>query len=242
MNGFFSSVSGSAAQEIWLEKVTNNLANVNTAGYKGDHLSFESLLLGGEKGATAPPSSSVSLIMVRDGLDLGQGTVKMTGNPLDFAIEGEGFFVVDTPDGIRYTRNGVFTLDNEGRLVTQQGYAVMGEKGEIEIGGGKVEAAEDGTLAVNGREIGKIRIVTVDDPRYLSKEGENLFRILDGGGEGTAEEARVVQGALEMSNVNVIREMTRLININRAYSAYQKVIQAMNEAGSKVMNEVGRAR
>lgn len=241
MHGFFSAVSGGAAQEVWLEKVSNNLANVNTVGYKGDHPSFESLLInkagkGDMGGLTAP----VSLVGMEEGIDLRQGAIIQTGNSLDFAIESKGFFVVDTPQGTRYTRSGNFSINSDGVLATAGGLPVMGKGGILDISGGNIVALEDGTLMSGSNDVGSLKIVRIEDGGKLIKEGDNLFSLAEGGPELPDEEARVIQGALEASNVNVVAEMTMLINISRAYEAYQKVIRAMDEVSGKAINEVGK--
>lgn len=244
MHGLFSSVSGGAAHELWLEKVTNNLANVNTAGYKGDYPTFESYFLNGTGNGNIGGEITPSVVLVRvsDGIDMTQGPVKETGNPLDLAIEGEGFFVVDTPEGTRYTRTGTFTLNNEGVLVTQQGFPVMGERGEISLSGKEIVVTEDGSVIVDGRDVDTLRVVDIDDRKNLIKAGDNLFSLTDGGSEVEAEGVSIHQGGVEMSNVNVVSEMTKLINIHRAYESYQKVIHSMDEISSKTINEVGKLR
>jgi len=243
MNGFFSSVSGGAAHEIWLEKVTNNLANVNTAGFKGDRPSFESFLFraaGDKRDMGGYPS--LSLVKIDDGIDMSQGAVKKTGNPLDVAIEGDGFFVIQTPRGKRYSRSGSFTMNSDGILTTSEGHPVMGEGGEIKVAGGKIVITNEGDVVVDGNRAGRLKAIAIGDERYLEKAGDNLFRLAQGGDEIEAEDLRFIQGALEASNVNVVKEMTRLINISRAYEAYQKVIQTIDAITSKTINEVGKVR
>ena len=241
MHGFFSAVSGGAAQEVWLEKVSNNLANVNTVGYKGDHPAFESLLVNsGDGGGSREVTTPVSLVGIEQGVDLSQGPIVQTGNSLDLAIEGEGFFVVDTLQGTRYTRSGNFTINSDGVLATAGGFPVMGTGGALAISGENLVVSEDGTLILDSNDIGSLKLVKVDDNRKLIKEGGNLFSLAEGGVETSVEEARVIQGAVETSNVNVVAEMTMLINISRAYEAYQKVIHAMDEVSAKAINEVGK--
>lgn len=241
MHGFFSAVSGAAAQEIWLEKVSNNLANVNTVGYKGDHPTFEALLVNsGAGGGSGEVTAPVSLVGIEQGVDLSQGAIVQTGNSLDFAIEGEGFFAVDTPQGIRYTRSGNFTINSDGVLATAGGFPVLGKGGALNVSGENIVALEDGTLISDSGDIGRLKLINVDDKKKLIKEGGNLFSLAEGGMEVPVEGARVIQGTVESSNVNVVAEMTMLINISRAYEAYQKVIHAMDEVSAKAINEVGK--
>jgi len=243
MNGFFSALSGAKVQEIYLSKVTNNLANANTTGYKGDYPSFESFFAGRTRGVTKDNtvSSDVSIVKLNDGINTQQGPIKQTGNPLDLAIEGNGFFVVNTPQGPRYSRNGNFTLDSDGKLVTNTGFPLAGESGDISISGNKVVIKEDGSVMVDGRNAGKLRLVSVNDHKNLLKEGNNLFSLKNGGLETETEEFKIIQGSLEMSNVNAIREMTRLITISRSYGAYQKVMQSMDDMKAKSITNIGKA-
>ena len=240
MHGFFSAVSGGAAHEVWLEKVSNNLANANTVGYKGDHPTFESLFVSaGGKSDGGGMTTPVALVAVEEGIDLRQGAIRLTGNRLDLAIQGDGFFVVDTPQGTRYTRSGNFTVNGDGLLSTQDGLPVMGEGGALAISGNSPAVMEDGAVIVEGEEVGRLKLVDVDEKRYLFKEGSNLFGLSEEGQEVPAT-GRVIQGSIEASNVNAVAEMTMLINISRAYEAYQKVIHAMDETSSRAVNEVGK--
>jgi len=243
MNGLFSALSGAKAQEIYLSKVTNNLANVNTTGYKSDYPSFESFFAGNGGNITKNKmaSSAVSIVKMNEGIDTAQGPIKITGNPLDLAIEGDVFFVVNTPKGERYSRNGNFTLDSDGMLVTNSGLPVEGEKGVISITGKDIVISEDGNIVVDGKNAGKIRLVSVDDKKNLLKEGGNIFNLKSTGKITEPQSYKIVQGSLEMSNVNTIREMTRLISISRAYEAYQKTMQSIDDTNSKTINTIGRA-
>ncbi len=182
----------------------------------------------------------MSLVGIEQGIDLRQGPIVQTGNSLDLAIEGEGFFVVDTPQGTRYTRSGNFTINSDGVLSTAGGFPVMGTGGALAISGENRVVSEDGTLIVDSASVGSLKLVSVDDKKKLIKEGGNLFSLAEGGMEVPVEDARVTQGAVETSNVNVVAEMTMLINISRAYEAYQKVIHAMDEVSAKAINEVGK--
>lgn len=242
MNGLFSALSGAKVQELYLSKVTNNLANVNTAGYKGDYPSFESFFASKGGGITIgkTASSSVSIVKLNEGIDIAQGSIKPTGNPLDLAIEGDGFFVVNTPQGQRYSRNGNFSLDSKGLLVTNGGFPLVGESGNISITGNDVVINDDGTVIVDGKSAGKLRLVLIDDKDNLLKEGSNLFSLKRASTMTEPQDYKIIQGSLEMSNVNTIREMTRLITISRSYGAYQKMMQSIDDISGKTINKIGR--
>jgi flagellar basal-body rod protein FlgG len=242
MEGAYPILSGALAQEKRLEIITNNLANLNTTGYKKDRAVFGVVSLGpaesppgtGEPLGPAPVFSALSLVTT----DFAPGAMRTTGDPLDMSIDGEGFFVVDTPTGPRYTRDGHFTLDAEGRLVTSGGFPVLGTGGPITLPLGKVTVDSDGRISVDGAEIDTLRVVQLDDSARLRKVGGNLF---DGGGQPEAAVVgRIRPGALESSNVNPVEEMTTMIEVMRLYEAAQKVIQTTDAVVGKAVNEVGR--
>jgi flagellar basal-body rod protein FlgG len=172
-------------------------------------------------------------------LDLSQGLLKPTGNPLDLAISGEGFFVVQTPRGERFTRKGDFSLDRNGFLVTNEGFQVLGEGGPIEIGRGReVVINERGEVTVDGEVIDTLRIVTFSKEARLIPEGNGLIRA-EGGEVLPAEGFSVKQGFLEGSNVSPIEEMVRLMNLIRLFEAYQKALQtSFEDLSRKLIQEV----
>ena len=168
--------------------------------------------------------------------DFSEGSIKETGNSLDLAINGEGFFVVNTPDGPRYTRSGNFSLNGANMLSTQDGYPVMGENGPVIIEGGTVTIDPDGRVIVDGEEVNRLRIVDFPKPYNLKKIGNNLF---EADGAIPATNYSISQGFLEMSNVDQIKEMVSMIEILRGYESYRKVINAIDETASRT-NEIGR--
>jgi flagellar basal-body rod protein FlgG len=234
------------------EVIANNLANAATNGYKRDELvgeSFPALLLHRFDDAAGPAFSPAAHPPVVGSLNLGAlavetaanwaaGPLTETGNPLDLAIAGEGLFAVQTPDGVRYTRDGSFTRDGRGWLVTEGGFPVLGEQGPLELGNGQVGVAPDGTVAVNGQVVGRLQVV-----RFplggLEKVGDNLFRAA-AAGQPTEPGTTVRQGCLERSNVNVVREMIGLIASVRSYEANQRLLQTEDELLRKAVTEVGR--
>jgi flagellar basal-body rod protein FlgF len=160
---------------------------------------------------------------------------------LDVAINGSGFFSIQTPDGVQYTRQGNFTLDSEGVLITPDGYPVLGEGGEITLEEGTVEIDGQGGVYVDGDEVGRLQISDFTNPETLTKAGNGRFVGSDAAIMGERpENSTVSQGYLETANVNPVRAMTEMIETSRAFEAYQKVIQSADEATSKSINDVGK--
>lgn len=176
--------------------------------------------------------------------DYSGGSFRETGRPLDVALDGQGFFAVQTPRGERYTRAGVFTLDAAGQLVTQQGDLVVGASGPITVPRGKTEISigVDGSVSADGQPIGKLKVVRFDNPRTaLTKEGDSLFMAAGQEKPQNAFGTRVVQGVLEMSNVNVVTEMATMMHNSREFDSLQRSITLMmNDLGRKVASEIGR--
>jgi flagellar basal-body rod protein FlgG len=172
--------------------------------------------------------------------DYSRGPIQRTGNPLDAAIDGEGFFSVQTEQGIRYTRNGAFTINPDGNLSTHDGDPILGEGGEIAIDGADVRFDGSGNVIVDGTVTDKLRIVKITEPTALKKIGKTLFQLDENKGtEEPLEYGGVQQGFLEGSNVNAVKVMTELIEVQRGYESYQKMIQTMGEMASRVISGVG---
>ncbi|MBP2645293.1 MAG: flgG 2 [Firmicutes bacterium] len=251
IRGIYAAASGMVAEDIRNDAISNNLANANTAGYKKNiavNKDFRSMLISRIHDKPSDPSiGSTGAGTVVDEIVTIQsaGIMRQTGNPLDVAIEGKGFFAVETPNGIRYTRNGSFSRNAQGELVTFDGYRVLGENGPIRLGkAATVTIGEDGRVLVqvSGRaesEAGKLRIVSFADEKQLTQEGSSLFAASQAGGNA-AGNVLVHQGMLELSNVNVVSEMVNLISGYRSYEINSKMVQAEDQILDKAVNEVGR--
>lgn len=238
IEAIYSATEGMTNQQTVLEVVTNNLANVNTYGYKRDDLSFSDTLnvLGvPEMDSTYSPDSDP----VKFNTDLSQGHIQSTSNPLDLALDGDGFFVIQYDDGIRYTRSGNFSLNSSGQLVTIDGYPVLGANGLIQVQGSQVEIDSTGQIIVDGSLIEKLRLANFQDNSALIKAGHNTFIKTDASITEFAASAGVMQGFLEASNVNAVHEMARMIEAMRMYEAYQKSLLLLNETLEQASNELG---
>lgn len=170
-----------------------------------------------------------------------QGNMIETGNNLDVAINGDGFFKVQTENGTRYTRDGSFKLDSNGTLVTNEGHTVVGTNGPINIGQNKFIIDEQGNIVVNGQRTNSLDIITINNEEYLRKEGSNLYTMAEG---TTAEEGaftgEILSGYIEGSNVEAIREMVDMISTMRNYESNQKVVKAYDDILGKAVNDIAR--
>jgi flagellar basal-body rod protein FlgG len=181
--------------------------------------------------------------------DFSSGEMKKTGNPFDLALTGRGFFCVQTPDGVRYTRRGDFTVDSDEVLVTQEGWPVLGQGGEIQIKLAKpseekreFSVSEDGFVTVDGSQVDRLRLVDFTNSSGLEKAGHNFYRAVNPSTlEDMDEDFRVSQGFLELSNVDVVRMMTEMIEVLRGYESYQKTMRSIDDMNAKLINDVGRS-
>ncbi|WP_371372225.1 flagellar basal-body rod protein FlgF [Sporomusa aerivorans] len=243
IRGIYTSASGMLAETTRADTIANNLANGNTTGYKKDiaiSKDFASLLIQRiNDGKNVPTIGTLGLGSEIDEIATihTTGPMRTTGNPLDFAVDGNGYFAVETQTGLRYTRNGSFTRNAQGELVNSEGQRVMGQNGVIRIPDGKLSVNESGQISVDGVAAGQISLVAFDNERELLKEGASLFLAPDNGRQATG---KVMQGMLEQSNVNVISEMVNMISAYRAYEVNSKTVQAHDQLLDKAVNEVGK--
>lgn len=280
VRGLYTGASGMIAQMRRIDVLSNNLANVNTPSYKRDTpvlKAFPEMLMRriNDDGVRVIPSGSYDLMPVIGKLGTGvevnevytrfsQGAFKQTQNDFDIALEGEGFFSVQTDEGERYTRNGSFLIDKDGFLVTKDGYKVLGENGPIQIKKNNFMVDEDGNVFENGEYsddpmrlvsmeenewnetvlLDRLKVVNFPKLRYVKKVGESVYRDTEYSEKAYIienERPKVRQGFLKASNVNPVVEMVNLIEVHRNYEANQKIIQAHDAALGKAINEVGRA-
>ena len=240
IKGLYVSKAGMLPRQRQLEINANNLANINTIGYKKDNVFFRHLIdsLQGKDSLNGEREFANGEIAT----DFSCGPLQETGNLLDLAISDEGFFVIQTPQGNVYTRNGNFTLDPEGRLITQDGFLVMGSGGEIQLAGNNINIAENGSIIVDGEAVDKIRIVHFDDYSRLIKIGGACFSDEEGEAaiEVAPEKIQLRQGYLEGSNVTGIEEIVQMIELYRQFELGQKAIATQDSTLEKLVNDAGR--
>jgi len=224
-SGYYAAFAGLVAKTQALELVANNLANLNTNGYKGQREFYRSLAASLNSSGLSPLNRAVNDFGVLGGalVDLRTGTLERTGNDLDLALEGSGFFVAQTPGGTRYTRNGSFRLSAAGRLVTASGDPVLGEQGPISLPPGQVSISPDGTISVKGAVVGRLRVVDLTAGPELRPEGNTYFTA-PAGSERPTVDPRVRQGALESSNLNPISEAVGLVALQRHAELLQRAL------------------
>lgn len=241
-SGMYSALSGNIAAMKRLDIISNNLANVNTPGFKKEQMSFESMLAGSATPPAVPQASTADPILQRENvyIDYGAGPVSQTGNSLDLAIDGDGFFVVQTPSGQAYTRQGNFRLAADGTLITADGMPLVGQGGPIRVQGGVVEIDSKGVVTVDGTPSGSISIVDFPKPYALTKADGARFVPADGQAVPQAASGSIRQGSLEGSNVNTISEMVQMIETNRYFEACSKVVKGFDDLAAKATNDLGR--
>lgn len=241
-------IASAQAREMRLDVLANNIANVNTAGFKEDRIFqipqtsesiWNNLPAAARQKTTLDNISSLSLSTFTN---FEQGPLKETGNTLDMALEGDGFFAVQTPEGIRYTRKGNFSLNQNGVLVTQDGYPVLSKKnGEIQINGQNVSVDSSGAVFVDNANVDSLNIVGFTNKNSLLKIGDSLYSAQNPNDQGApVTTTQVHQGFIESSNVDSVKAMTEMVDVLRGYESYQKIIQSMNETTTKTVNDVGK--
>lgn len=262
--GIFSAVSGAMAQSSRLDTIANNLANVNTDGFKKDRQVFSEYLASFEKPSDViqvprVPAAIESFYDMNGGdnsyvnpagtyTNFEQGGLKSTGSPLDLAIEGKGFFEVSTPQGVRWTRNGGMQIDSNGRLVTKEGHPILKagegepESRTIQASSGNLTISQAGDVYDGGNALGRLAVVDFAVADDLQKTGSSLYTLKETAVSRPVQttEARVHQGYKESSNVNVVQEMTDMIAANRVFEATQQVIKGHDQMDDKLINQVGR--
>ncbi|MBF0461294.1 MAG: flagellar basal-body rod protein FlgF [Magnetococcales bacterium] len=252
-SGLFAAVNGALRAETRLDVLANNLANANTTGFKESDVTFDSYMtkpgpqqfpLPGDSFLglygpryipfpfSDPATNAYSVTYPRTNgtyTNVTQGAVNQTGNPLDVALEGEGYFVLNTPDGRRYTRDGSFTINARGELVNKDGFQVLGTSGgALVVGNSRVEIGPDGSITNATSRIG--RLLRVGLPAAsLERVGGNMYQA-PAGKETLLDNAKggFLQGFVEQSNANAVRGMTQMIEVNRGFEVYMQMIKALD--------------
>lgn len=234
-NAVFIGLSQQMALKRRMDITANNLANVNTTAFKSEHPLFEEFLV--EK----TNESSVSYVQDYGSYrDLREGEFTRTGRPLDLAISGEGYFTIQSDQGIRYTRNGSFRLNPTGDIVTINGEPLLDETGRnitVDMQYQETSVAPDGTVTTAPGQTQKIGIVRFDNPQILKQVGNGLYDA-EGNTEITAVDAKILQRTLEQSNVQPILEMTSMIDIMRAYQSAQQLLDSEHDLQLKAIQQM----
>ena len=244
LSGLNTAAAGMAAQQQRMDAVANDLANANTTGYKHQRVGFRDLVYEqtGRSSAQGVRTGS-GAAAVDAGRAFAQGVLQRTDRPLDVAIQGEGYFAVNTPNGVRYTRAGDFRLDAQGRLVTSTGLVARGARGtEIRIppDAGEVSIEGDGRVMAGADQVGQLELARFA-PASLRREGDNLYAAsaapLAGG-----PPVELLSGALEGANVNVVRGMVDLVKVSRTYDSLMKMIQGYRDIDAAAARGLGKAK
>jgi flagellar basal-body rod protein FlgF len=264
--GIYTALSGAIAQNAKLDTIANNIANSSTAGFKKDQQVFKEYLTANEKypDNIQVPRVTASIESFYDNqggdrgyvdsagtfTDFSQGSLKQTGNKFDLALEGKGFFEIMTPDGVKFTRDGAFHLSHDGKLVNKEGFAVLRSGNQdpaqrsIQIPNAHSTIAYNGEIYSGGQLAAKLSIVEFQNPDVLKKMGNSMYSIKEKMNPvmSIAENAKVHQGSIETSNVNIVQEMTDMINATRVFESTQKAIKAFDEMNAKLVNDVPKLR
>jgi len=217
-----------------LDYSSNNIANVNTPGFKAEYLNYI------KKNSETSSSDDVPSYAESLSTDYSQGTLQKTDNPLDVALQGEGFFVLQTDNGVVYTRKGDFTLNAKSELVTQSGSYVMGKTGKITLSGKDLRVDEAGNVQIDGTQVDTLKIVAFENPGMLTHVGEGVFK--DNGSAVLKKDftPKVANGSLETSNVSAVKEMIHLIDLQRTFETYQKLIHTISDQDKLSTSRIGK--
>jgi flagellar basal-body rod protein FlgF len=228
-SGYYAACAGLAAQTQALELVAHNLANLGTVGYRGEQATFRSLVVGSGQVAQNPLNAALNNFGLLSGsrTDLTSGSLIQTGNPLDLAVAGSGFFMVQSGGAPVDTRNGGFHLTPSGKLVTAQGDAVLGEQGPITVPSGAVAVSADGTISVDGAVVEKLRIAEFAPSTSLEPLGNSLYTAPPGSALAPAA-STIRQGMLENSNVSPVESVVQLITIQRNAEMMQRALSVFD--------------
>lgn len=247
IRGLYSAVSGMLTAVRRMEVATNDLANAQTTGYKAERTSsatFEEQLvrrMDGTRGAGRLGSLPLSTSAGEPELDMSQGSMQQTGRQLDVALEGPGFLAVQTESGVRFTRDGSLTRDALGYLTTSTGALVLGEDGPIQVPSGPVGIMSDGTVMAGDTAVGRLLTIDFAPGTQLRKVGNNELAPVDPATAPTLSETTGIrQGFLEASNVDLTGTLTTVLELQRAYEANQRMIQAQDQMMGRAVNDIAQ--
>jgi flagellar basal-body rod protein FlgF/flagellar basal-body rod protein FlgG len=237
-SGFYAACAALMARTDALDVIANNLANTSTPGYRAQHNIFRSLLASASGHAGSQLNAAVNDFGILGGsqLDTSQGNLDHTGNDLDFAVQGPGYFIVQTPHGEVFTRNGNFQVSAQGQLMTSEGDPVMGEQGIIRIVGGPVSVSPDGTISVNGAVAGKMKLVEFSAGTAIESVGKTYYSAPRNEAVA-ATKSTIAQGSLESSNVNPVSSAVELVGVQRYAEMMQRALKMFDSEMNKTATE-----
>jgi flagellar basal-body rod protein FlgF len=236
-NTTFVALSRQAVLRRQMDVIANNIANMNTHGYKGEKMMFVDHLVRSRGGDSLLGEKVAYVRDVAQFRDVTPGQMEQTHNPLDLALRGKGYFVVETPDGERYTRDGRFQLDQSGQLVTANGFPVLSDNGQpffFAPNDGDISIAHDGTVSTSNGPIGRIGVVLFDDEQALKRAAGGLYATDQTA--TPADDPSVAQGYLESSNIEPVTEMARMIDVNRAYQSVRHFLDREDDRMKKLLD------
>lgn len=243
-SGIYTACSGLRAQSDALEILANNLANVNTTGFKEEKAFYTYLNQSADASQGSADFNTVinQSVQTRSALNAEEGSLSATNRELDIAIAGDGFLVIQTPNGARYTRNGSLNLNAKSVLTTSEGFPVLGESGRpITLGPGKIRIGESGDVFLDDVQVDRLKVTAFNDLSVLEKEGNSLFKSRAGQDSGKSSNATIKSGYLEQSNVNPVSSIVHMVEIMRNFEAIQKSINLeMNDMDPKAIDKLGR--
>lgn len=240
-NTTYVALSRQATLRRQMDVVANNLANMSTHGYKSGQMMFVEHLTKSKGGESLLTPKLAYVRDIATMTDTKPGAIESTGNPLDVAIQGEGYFVVQTPEGEHYTRNGRLQLDNTGQLVNQLGQPVLADGGAPLIFAPEdteIVISQDGTVSTNNGELGKLRVVRFDNDQLLERTSGAQFTTTEGNPAQDVDDPTVLQGAVEGSNVEPILEMANMITVHRAYDSVKSFIEREDERQRSMIRDM----
>jgi flagellar basal-body rod protein FlgF len=244
-SGIWIAASGASSQITALDATANNLANANTAGYKVDQAVFQEHLISAMYAGRATKEMRYNGVATV-APDMRGGPLQVTNKPLDVAIEGDGFFAIQTPRGERYTRAGSFQVGADGMLVTAQGYPVLSQGGSplsVQPDAKVMSLGDDGMLTVDDSDVGQLKVVTFNRMNGLEKDGDTMFRATPGSGSAVVNPmASVHAGALEMPNVSIVKGMTDLVSATRAFEALERAVEEFSQLEHRAATDIVGAR
>jgi flagellar basal-body rod protein FlgF len=239
----YIAASGASAQLRDLDVVANNLANVGTPGFKRAESIFRSVLesaLRTEAGAAVPGGQATAFVSTDTvGSDFRRGSVQQTGAALHAMIDGPGFFEIETPNGLRYTRAGNFIVNRDGELATPSGYPVQGDGGAIVVPDGTARIDQTGAIVDStGNVVGRLKVADFDDAQALVREGQSVFRAPDEAGLRVTDSNHFIPGSIEGSNVEASRELATMVMLQRAFETNVRAMQADDETTQRLIEGI----